>query len=87
MREVAHAAAAVGLVHGDTQQAHVSEGAPEFMGECVVAIDVGGTRRDFPLAHVVDSIAELVDIFAQAEIEIGVGRVHGPFPLVDFAVR
>ncbi len=64
VREVAHIGAAVLLVDGDAQQAHVAKRAPQVLRKCIVAIDLGGARRDLLLAHLVDRVAEHVQFFA-----------------------
>jgi hypothetical protein len=69
VREVAHVAAAVLLLHRDAEQAHVAELAPQVGREFVVAVDLGGARRDFLLAHLVNRVAQHVDVFAEAEVE------------------
>jgi hypothetical protein len=46
MREVAHARAAVLARHGDAQQAHLAELAPQVLRKRVVVVDLRGARGD-----------------------------------------
>ncbi len=39
----------------------------------------GGPRRDLLLAHLVDRVAQHVEVFAEAKVEGGVSGVHGGF--------
>ena len=68
--QVAHVGTAVLLLHGNTQQAHVAELTPEIHGELVVPVDVGGPGRDFCGGEAVDLLAEHVEGFTKAEIEL-----------------
>ena len=77
--QVAHVAAAVLLLHGDAEQAHVAELAPQVHGKLVVAVDVRRPRGDFLLAHLVDRVAQHVDLFAEAEVQGGVSGIHDCF--------
>ena len=75
--QVAHVTAAVLLLHGDTQQAHIAEFLPQVGGEFIVPVDVCRPGSDFLLAHLVDRVAQHLYFFAQAEVESGVSGVHG----------
>lgn len=68
--EVAHVGAAVLFFHGDTQQAHVAHFPPQVHGEFVVTIDFLGARRDFCSGKAVDLLAEHIEGFAEAEVEL-----------------
>ena len=74
--QVAQAAAPVGFVHGDAEQAHRAELGPQIGGEFIVAVDGGGARCDLLLTHPQHGVAESVDVFAEAEVERGIGAVH-----------
>ncbi len=74
--QVAHAGAAVFLVYGDTEQAHVAELAPHVAGKEVVAVDGFGAGRQFVGHETAHLVAEHVDGFTEGEVEAGV--VHVP---------
>jgi len=63
--QVAHVGAAVVLVHGDAQHAQVAHLVPQVHGELVVAVDLGGARRDLGLGKVAHRVAQGVDIGAR----------------------
>jgi len=68
--QVAHGRTAVFFAHGDTQQAHIAQFAPEVRGEFVVLVDFRGPRGDFGGGEVVHLFPEHVQGFAEAEIEL-----------------
>ena len=67
--EVAHAGAAVFLLHGDAEHAEIAELAPEVGRELVVAVDRGGARRDLLGGEGLHGAAQHVGGFAQVEIQ------------------
>ncbi len=70
VRQVAHVGAAVFFAHGDTQQAHVAHFPPQVHGELVVAVNFLGARCDFGSSKAVDLLAEHIEGFAEAEVEL-----------------
>jgi hypothetical protein len=69
MRQVTHASAAVFLVYGDTEQAHVAELAPHVAGEEVVTVDGFGAGRQFIRNETAGLVAEHVHGFTESEVE------------------
>ena len=69
--EVAEVAAAVLLLHRHAVQAERAELFPQVGGEEVVAVDVGGARRDLVGGELLHGVAQHVDRLAEAEGEAG----------------
>jgi hypothetical protein len=67
--EVAHAGAAVLVLDGDAEQAHVAELAPQVGRELVVDVDRRGTRRDLVAGESVHRIAKHVGGLAEVEVQ------------------
>ena len=76
--QVAHVRAAVLFWHGNAQQSHLAELAPQIHGKLVVFVDRRGARRNLFLAELVDAIAQHIDVFTEIKIQCGVGGVHRP---------
>ena len=78
MGQVTEAGTAVFLGHGDAQQAHVAELAPQVGGEQVVDVDLGRARCDLLGHEGLHLVAQHVDGLAEGEVQ---GRVtHGQAP-------
>ncbi len=71
MRQIAHARAAIGLGHGDAQQAQVAELAPQIHRKLIGAVDFGGARGNFLLGKVAHGLAQSSDVFAELEVQSG----------------
>ena len=71
MLEIAQAGAAVGLGHGDAEQAQIAELAPQITGEFIVGVNRRGARRDLVGGEAAHGIADHVGGLAEAEIEGG----------------
>ena len=79
MREVAEVAAAVLLLHRHAVQAERAELLPQIGGKEVVAVDVGGARRDLVVGELLHAVAQHGDRLAQVEGEAGkVGHAEAP---------
>src|SRR5215470_17360977 len=78
--EVAKARSAPLLLNGKTEQTELAHLRPKFAREDIAAINLGGARCDAILGETADGLAQLVDIFAQSEIESSpsVGDRHMP---------
>jgi len=78
MGQVTQAGAAVFFGHGNAQQAHVTELAPQVGGEQVVTVDLSRARRDLLGHEGLHLVAQHVDGFTEGEVQ---GRVtHGQAP-------
>ena len=71
MLQVAEAAAALLLLHRDTEQAEVAEPGPEVARELVARVDLLRARRDLRLREALDRRADHVGGLAQPEVEAG----------------
>ena len=71
VREVAEVAAAVLLLHGHAVQAERAELLPQVGGKDVVAVDLGGARRDLGGGELLHGVAQHVDRLAEVEGEAG----------------
>jgi len=80
VREVAHGTATIDLGHGDTEQPHIAELAPQRVGEFIAAIDFSRERRDFGLRKIVHRGAQQIDGFAEFKIQRG-NVYHFPAPV------
>ncbi len=69
VREVAHPGAAMALVDGDTQQAELAERRPQVAWKLVVAVDLGGPRRDPVAGKTAHRFTQQIDVLALAKIE------------------
>jgi hypothetical protein len=78
VREVAHARAAVFLVHGDAQKPKLPHLAPELVGKRVGPVDLGRHRLHAVLRPAVDHLAQRVHVLA--EVERHRGHEHGTRP-------
>ena len=76
MGQIAHAAAAVGLVHGDAEQSHVAEPGPQVGRKLVGTVNVGSTGGDFGFGKGPDCVAQGSKVFAQQVWQ----RVHAMSP-------
>jgi hypothetical protein len=68
VREVAHPGAAIFLVGGHAEQAHVTELLPQVGGEEVVAVDLRRARQ-ISFCAKADGIAQHVDVLAEVKVE------------------
>jgi len=82
MGQVAQAGTAVFFGHGNAQQAHVTELAPQVGGEQVVDVDLCRARRNLLGHEGLHLVAQHVDGFAEGEVQGGV--THGQAPLLSF---
>ncbi len=90
VRQVAEVAAAILFLHGDAEQAEIAHFHPQVRREQVVAVDLGGARRDLRARELVDRLAQHLDVFAEVEIQGGKMSVHlllSPVSLVRFTSR
>jgi hypothetical protein len=78
--EVAHAGAAVLLLHGDAEDAELAELAPEVGGELVARVDLGRARRDLGGGETRDLGAQGVGGLTEAEVEALEAVGHGRSP-------
>src|SRR6516165_2514270 len=69
MREIAQLSAAVFLADRQSEDAEVSELAPEIGWKKVLLVDRSSTRGNFIRRKFVDRIAQHVDIFAEREVQ------------------
>ncbi len=69
MRQIAHVGAAILFGYRDAQHAQVTKLAPQVHRELVIAVNLGGTRRDFSLRKLAHGITQSVDILTQLEIQ------------------
>ena len=76
MREIAESGTAQLRLHGDPEQPELAEPRPEVARKSVLAIDVRGTRCDLRRREFAHGLAQQVDVFAEAEIEV----LHGSTP-------
>ena len=67
MGEIAHAGAAVFLLHRHAEQPQAAELSPQVGGEFIPAVYVRRARGDFPGREVLCRIPQQVDGFAQVE--------------------
>jgi hypothetical protein len=67
--EVAHLRAAVLLLGGHAEQAHLAELPPQVGGEQVVAVDLARARQDLVLREIPDGVAQQVDVLAEVEVD------------------
>ncbi len=65
MGEIAHVGAAVLLAHRHAEQAEIAEFLPQVGGEKIVAVDLGGARRDFGVGEGAHGFAQHDDFFAE----------------------
>ena len=65
------------VLDGDAVQAQVAHLRPERAGKGVVAVDLGGDRRDAVGGETGGGVADGVGGFAEAEIHGGSGLGHG----------
>jgi len=82
--QVAHTTAAIAIFHGDAEQTHGAERLPQIHGECVAAIDVRRAGCNLLLAHLVNRIAQHIDVFAEAELQTRVSGIHRVISLISF---
>ena len=69
MGEIAEPGAAPFLLDGDAVQPELAHLRPEIARKHVVAIDLGGPRRDLVARKVLHRRAQLVEVLAEAEIK------------------
>ena len=69
VRKVAHAGAAELFPGGDAEHAEPAQLTPEVGRKIVAAVDVRGTRRDFPRGEFCDRLAQLGDVRAETKIK------------------
>ncbi|MNE19121.1 hypothetical protein D3C80_1121900 [compost metagenome] len=67
--QVTQASAAVLFRHGNAQQAHVAEFAPQVGGEQVVDVDLSGARGDLLGDEGLNLIAQHVDGFTEGKVQ------------------
>src|SRR5262249_15112359 len=88
MVEIAQAGAAKFLLDRDAENSDVAHLPPEIGGELVLAVDVGGARRDLPGCEARPRVADHLRVIAEIEIErweTHVGNAHGSCFLVFVA--
>ena len=68
VRHITHAAATVLFTHGHTEQTHVTKLAPQVSRKLIVGIHLCGAWGNFIVGKVLHSIAQHVDVVAQAEV-------------------
>ncbi|MCY1267363.1 hypothetical protein D9M70_157950 [compost metagenome] len=69
MGQVTQAGTAVLFRHGNAQQAHVTEFAPQVGGEQVVDVDLSGARGDLLGDEGLNLIAQHVDGFTEGKVQ------------------
>src|SRR6185312_7545069 len=68
--EIAKAGAALLFLDGDAEQPEIAELRPQFAREAVVAVDVRGQRCDTLRGELRHGVAQGVDVFSEAEVEV-----------------
>src|SRR5579883_718544 len=74
--EIAEPGAPPALRHGDAEEAELPERGPEVARELILAIDLGGARRDVLRREAMHLLTDLLDTLAEAEIALQ-GCVRG----------
>ena len=80
--QVTQVRAAVLFLHGDAQQAHVTELWPQVCGKQVVQVDLFSAWCNLRLCELKHRIAQHVDVFTQVKVQHGIGRAHNIISLL-----